>query len=1170
MAEELTAQQREAVENRGGKLLVSAAAGSGKTKVLVDRLLRYVTDPILPANLDDFLIITYTKAAASELRAKIAAKLSQRIAEEPTNRHLQRQMQRLYLAKISTVHAFCTDLLREYAYRVDIPGDFRVADENECVELQTNILERVVENAYAEIDSNPDFHTFLDTQGFGRKDDQIYDIILKVYNSARCHLLPEAWMEKCIQMYAVDGVTDVSETIWGQYLIADFKRCLSLHMDALRNCITQAQCADGMEKPTLIFQSLVSQLEKLQSCDTWDDICKNNVIEYGRLTFSKRTADSDLVPRLKAVRDACKEDLGKKLRRFTNESAQVLADIRQSGSSLSGLITLCKEFSAEYDKAKRGRRVVDFGDLEHITLDLLVGKKRSGPTALAKEIGARFREVMVDEYQDSNEVQDAIFGALTSEKSNCFMVGDVKQSIYQFRLADPGIFLEKYNAYAPAAMAENGQGRKVLLSNNFRSCGAVIEAVNDVFSQCMSPELGGLVYGSDEMLYEGVPHIPLDEPEVELYGVNVLHDTYHEEAEFVADKVASMLDGEHYVRDGDALRPIRPEDVVILLRSPGSVGQEFQYALEHRGIPCATGGGEDLLSTEEVSLIRSLLQIISNPLQDIPLIAVLSSRLFGFTADDLATVRSEKRFSAFYDALVRDQRDKSVQFVQLLTDLRVTSRMLNLTEIIDHVLIRTNLEYVFSAMPDGNIRTENIQRFIQLASDFECKGQRDIVHFLEYLSTMDKVGIPASSEMSASGAVTIMSIHKSKGLEFPVVFLCGLSRAFNRESAHAQVLCDKSLGLGLSCVDPVNRVRYPSVAKHAISAKMIADSVSEEMRVLYVAMTRAKDRLIMTYASSRLEKQIAELALRIDLSDSRLINGEADCPGKWILFSALHRVEAGALFGNNHRPRELNCSNKPWKISLVEHSVEVCAKSAAAVQPCQHTAADAELLKQSLQFRYEHYIATQTPSKVTATQLKGRIKDQEAAEFTQSDNKKRNWRLPSFVKQVRDGTLYGNAIHAVMQYINYTKCDTAASIESEIDKLVAEGYISGETAMLVDSKTLFKFFASDMGKKIRSAERVLREFKFSVLESGESFGIVMNNESVLLQGVVDCALIEEDGITIIDFKTDHVFKDDLSELVQRYRLQVSIYAKALTRIFKIPVKCCLLYFFNADQFVDVT
>lgn len=1169
MAEVLTAQQREAVENRGGKLLVSAAAGSGKTKVLVDRLLRYVTDPVSPANLDDFLIITYTKAAASELRAKIASKLSQRIAEEPTNRHLQRQMQRLYLTKISTVHAFCTDILREYAYRVDLPGDFRVADENECLELQMSILERILENAYAAIDDNPNFRTFLDTQGFGRKDDQIYGIILKVYNSARCHLLPEDWLEKCIQMYAVDDVTDISETVWGQYLISDLKRCLKLHCDALCNCIAQAQGADGMEKPIGLFRSVVSQLENLQSCETWDDICKNSVIDYGRLTFPKQVSDSDLVPKMKAIRDACKEDLAKKLRRFVNDSKQMLDDIRQSGTSLNGLITLCKEFSAAYSKAKRSRRVADFGDLEHVTLDLLVGKKRSGPTALAKEIGARFREVMVDEYQDSNEVQDAIFGALTSEKNNCFMVGDVKQSIYQFRLADPGIFLDKYNAYSSSSEAEPGQGRKVLLSNNFRSSGAVIEAVNDVFSQCMSPELGGLVYGPDEMLYEGVPHIPLDEPEVELYGINVLHDTYHEEAEFVADKIVSMLDGDHFVRDGEMLRSIKPEDIVILLRSPGSVGHEFQYALERRGIQCTTGGAEDLLSTEEVSLIRSLLQIISNPSQDIPLIAVLSSRIFGFSADDLASVRSAKRYGTFYEALVCDPSEKSAQFVALLTELRNAARMQNLTEVIDHVLVQTNLEYVFSAMPDGTIRIENIQRFIQIASDFELNGQRDLVHFLEYLNTMDAVGLPASPDKSVSGAVTIMSIHKSKGLEYPVVFLCGLSRVFNRESARAQILCDKTLGLGLSCVDTVNRVRYPSIAKHAISAKIIDDGISEEMRVLYVAMTRARDRLIMTYASARLEKQIADLVLRMDLSDPKLINSAADCPGKWVLYTALHRIEAGVLFGSDYRPKNLKIADKPWKISLIEHGVDTAVKSVCSTKN-HHNAVDVEQLRQSLRFQYPHDTATQTPSKVTATQLKGRIKDQEAAEFARNYSTSRSWRAPSFVKPVHDGKRYGNAIHAIMQHIDYTKCDTSANIETEIVRLKEEGYISEETASLISSDALFNFFSSDIGRKVRTCSPILREFKFSVFEQGETLGIELDDEHVLLQGVVDCAIIEADGITIIDFKTDQVHDNNLSDLVQRYRLQVSIYAKALARIFKMPVKSSLLYFFHVNQFVDVT
>lgn len=893
MAEKLTPQQEQAVMNRGGKLLVSAAAGSGKTKVLVDRLLSYILDPFAPANIDDFLIITYTKAAAAELRGKIAAKLTQRIADDPNNRHLQQQLQRLYLTNISTVHSFCSDILRQYAYRLDISSDFRVADENECIELQARVMQKILDNAYTGINDSLELRAFIDSQGFGRDDRQIPEIILKVYNSARCHLDPKKWLDWCVSVGDDPKISDISQTVWGEYLINDLHTYLDMVIDAFECCALRASNCEDMEKPRQLLESTLDQFRILRSAETWDDICNHIDIDYGRLNFSKKCTDHDLIEQIKAVRSACKKGLSKRLRRFAADSEQLLMELKECRDAACGLVALVNNFSAEYDKIKRSRRVMDFGDLEHKMLDLLLGKSRSGPTPIALEIGQRYREVMVDEYQDSNEVQDAIFSALTFKKQNCFMVGDVKQSIYQFRLADPGIFLEKYNTYLDASEAKPGQGRRVMLSSNFRSSSAVINTVNDVFSTCMSPLAGGLHYGADEALHEGIPHTSLGDKEIELYGIDVESDTYAEEAAFAARRIQQLLDGSHMVRQGDKLRPIVPEDIVILLRSPGSVGAEFQRALEQKGIRCTTGSSTDLLQTEEIETLRALLQVISNPLQDIPLIAVLLSRVFGFTSDDLAALRGEHQVGSFYSALQYSEEPKVKSFLEMLAALRQEARMVGISQLIATIFSVTRMDSVFAALADGDLRVENLQNFCQIASGYEAVATNGLEQFLDYLERMDQKGLVVPGESNSSGAVTIMSIHKSKGLEFPVVFLCGLSREFNMESARAQVLCDKELGLGLACVDVAKRIRYPSVAKHAISAKIMADSLSEEMRVLYVAMTRARDRLIMTYALKNLDTELVDISLRMQICDPLMISLDADCPGLWILMTAIRCKENG-------------------------------------------------------------------------------------------------------------------------------------------------------------------------------------------------------------------------------------------------------------------------------------
>ncbi len=1166
MAEKLTTEQRQAVIDRGGKLLVSAAAGSGKTKVLVERLLGYLTDPSGPADLNSFLIITYTKAAAAELRGKIGTRLSEKIAENPENRHLQQQMQRLCLTKISTVHSFCADILREYAYQLDIPADFRVADESECQELQKRVMERILDSAYENVGHNPDFRAFIDTQGLGRDDRQIPLILLKVYHSAKCHLDPNQWLSWCESASDVRDLTDASQTIWGAYLIEDLHRYLDLYMDALKRCSLRAAQTDGMKKTAALLEKTVAQLLWLRESRTWDEVVARKEIDFGRLVFPKNCTNLGLAEQIKAVRGACKKGLEKKLRSFTDGSEQILSDLENTCTAVRGLITLVKLFEKEYDKLKKSRRILDFADLEHKTLDLLLGKHRTGPTAVAGEIGGRFREIMVDEYQDSNGVQDAIFSALTARRQNCFMVGDVKQSIYQFRLADPGIFIEKYNAFLPADLACVGQGRKVLLSSNFRSGYEVIHAVNDVFTNCMSAQVGGLDYGEEEKLKEGIPHITLSERAIELYGVQVREDTYAEEAAFTAERIAQLLDGTHMIRNGDVLRPIVPEDIVILLRSPGSVGGEFCYALEQRGIPCITGGSVDLLQTEEVSILRALLQVINNPLHDIPLVAVLMSRVFGFTANDMTELRSHDRRCSIYSVLRTSE--KASEFCSILEQLRRDAKMSHLPQLLEKIFLLTRIDSIFSAMPDGKERVANLQAFCQLVSDFDARGTRGLGQFLEHLEAIQERGASLAGEAQQAGCVTIMSIHKSKGLEFPVVFLCGLSRSFNQESVRDQVLCDRELGLGLNCVDTMQRIRYPSIAKRAIAAKILSDSISEEMRVLYVAMTRARDRLIMSYAARNLEAELQDIALRMDLSDKALMTGEVDCPGAWVLQTAMKRTEAGAFFDLGGRPDVVGYKEPPWVIQVVEASEAVCTDMES---PHRQESLRPEVitrLKNDLSFTYAHSAAMLTPSKQTATQLKGRMKDQEAAENT-AQKTPRRFRKPSFVQVQHQGVEYGSVMHAVMQHICYEACDDVDGVRREVMRLVRNRLISEEQANMVSCDQIAAFFATKLGYLLRSSRDVFREFKFSILNDGSYYVPGMKGEKVLLQGVVDCALMESDGITVIDFKTDYVTEETLPQVAERYRVQVMAYADALERIYRRPIKSALLYFFHINRFVSM-
>ena len=1164
MAEKLTPQQKMAVENRGGRLLVSAAAGSGKTKVLVDRLLSYLMDPVDPANIDDFLIITYTKAAASELRGKIASKLAEKVAEDPLNRHLQRQQQRIYLAKISTVHAFCGEILREYAYRMDLSADFRVADEQECQRIRQTAMENVLQEAYEHTASDAEFCAFVDTQGIGRNDRLVPELLMQVYDAARCHMDPQKWLADCLEQTEADSYTDAIQSPYGAFLVNRLRGWLQLQIIALERCVNLCSAAKGMEKVSALLLDTVNQLVFLRDCESWDAICRNKNIDFGRLVFPKSLEDEDLKERIKAVRDACKKGLEKQLKPFSDSSSQVLGDLQASAMAQRGLIKMVKAFSKAFEQAKKSHRVVDFSDLEHRMLDLLLGRSRSTPTLLAKEIGSRFREVMVDEYQDSNEVQDAIYSALTHEKKNLFMVGDVKQSIYQFRLADPGIFLKKYQAFAPAEQALPGEDRKVLLSRNFRSSGGVLAACNDVFSMCMCPQIGGLYYGEEEALYEGMPHIELPEPDAELCCIDVREHTYPEEAAYVAQRIQKMLDGTHYVRDGDQMRPICAEDIVILLRSPGSAGGYFEKALSDLGIRYTTGGGVDLLKTDEITALRACLQAIHNPRLDIPLIAALASPVFGFTADELASIRSRKKTGDFLDAMVLHEEEKTQNFLKLLQDLRVCAHRESLSVLLERVYRVTKLEAVYGAMDHGTQRRTNLQAFYQLAADYESAGNRELGRFLEYLEGLDAHGLITPGENTAQGCVTIMSIHKSKGLEFPVVFLCGLGREFNMESQRAPILCHKNMGLGLSAVDAEKRIRYPTIAKRAIAVRIGQETRSEELRVLYVAMTRARDRLIMTYASNRLQKDLTEVVQRLCVGGKDLLVQEAVCPGEWVLLTALQKTEAGALFALAGRPEETETGTYPWKITVVQapENSECCAQEEHLAVPPRLK----EKLRDALSFAYTHRAAMFAPSKMTATQRKGRIKDEEVSENTVVHLSKQQWRKPGFV--LNRGTDYGNAMHSILQYIDYAACKNIAGVQAELKRLVEDQFVSGEQSEMIDPAKITAFFSTPLGKKLQTGE-VIREFKFSILEDGSVYDDDLPGEQVLLQGVVDCALIEEDGIVVIDFKTDRVTEQTVHSRTDVYRPQVMAYAQALSRIYQKPVKQRLLYFFEIGKFIEI-
>lgn len=1160
MAEKLTPQQHLAVTDRGGELLVSAAAGSGKTKVLVDRLISYLMDPVDPANIDDFLIITYTKAAAAELREKIANKLNEKIAEFPDNRHLHRQLQRLYLTTISTVHSFCSDVLRQYAYMLDLPADFSVIDDRDAAQLQAVAMEQVLDEAYAADDADLDFYAFVDSQGFHRNDKDIPALVMKVSERALCHLNPDEWMDYCIRQAQVENISDASETIWGKFLIADLRETVAMEMEGMEKLLSRIRCVEGFGSTEVLLNSILIQLQRLMDANTWDEVIAASNMDYGKLSFGKQAKGTQLSEDIKTIKALCKKNLDAKLEVFVGSNAQVMADLSNSYSAVKGLIGLVRSFHTAYGKLKRRIRALDYSDLEHFTLDLLYGKSRTGITAIAGELGNRYREIMVDEYQDSNAIQEAIFGALSHKKHNLFMVGDVKQSIYQFRLADPDIFLTKYNSFGPAGETPPGQGRRVLLSNNFRSGGGVLDAANDVFSGCMSQKLCGIDYGEEEALKEGIPHIPLEEPEIQLLGLQTKSESNAEEARMVARRIRDILDGTHLVRNGEELRPAREEDIVILLRSPGTQGAAYKQELEALGICCEDNFEENLFDAEEICVLRAILTVISNPRQDIPLVAALTSPVFGYTANDLAALRGQNRILSIYELLVQSEDEKAKRFFSVLSQLRKDAKVTTIAGLLERIYLHTNLDAIYGAMEDAPRRREHLEQFYAIAVDHDSRNSANLEQFLSDLEVMEQNGLklPAAPKPNC---VRIYSIHKSKGLEFPIVFLCGLSKQFNLRDLSKKVLLDKELGIGLCCADNETRLCYPTIAKSAIAVKMRRDLLAEEMRILYVAMTRPRDRLIMTYSFWNTDTVFKNLIARMEYQNPVLIHRCANNLLSLVLYCALQRTEAGALFAFGAKPEETHSGKTLWDIQVLEPNANEQPMGTEQRKSENQVSASIPAIRQAMDYRYPYLEATKTPSKQTATQLKDREKDSEVSEKTPTRGFLRNWRKPSFIAAPVSSLLRGNAIHAVMQYVDFAKCASSEGLALELERFVTAGMLAREDAELVDPRQILGLFASELGKRIATAHKVLREFKFSVLVPSK----IGSDDKILLQGVVDCALVEEDGITVIDFKSDHVTEETLESKNAAYRPQVNAYAQALSHIFGMPVKEKWLYYFAMDK-----
>ena len=1175
---ELTPDQRKAVEDRGGSLLVSAAAGSGKTKVLVERLFRYILEE--QCAVDDFLIITYTKAAAAELRGKIAAELSRRVAEQPDNAHLRRQLFRVYQADIKTGDAFCAALLRENVYRLPpidghaLTPDFRVLDEQEADMVKQRVLERALEDFYAGIDQRR--RQLAETLGAGRDDRALETLVLELHRKLQSHPYPLQWLEQVRRDWE-SPPDDLGQSPYGQVIMADaaakadfWAGLLEQETDAITDEAVAAAYADRLTETA-------TQLRALSAAQgDWEAMAAIRPAFRRMGAVKGENAEKE---HLQAVVKRCKDALKKLSAPFDTAQAEHLADLAAMAPAMLALADLTADFTRRYQSEKARRNAMDFSDQEHYAIELLLTDDGQ-PTDLARQVAGRYREIMVDEYQDANDVQNCIFTAVSRQEQNLFTVGDVKQSIYRFRLADPTIFLRKYNAYVSAAEAEDGQPRKVLLSQNFRSRPSVLDGCNAVFRSIMSRRMGEIDYGPAEQLNFGATYYPpRGDTAAEFHLIDVA-DTEDEhfdrgmvEARFVAGRIRRMLDEGYAVSDGDGLRPCTPEDFVILMRSPRSRLKAFTAALAEKNIPCAADESSDFFAAVEIAVVWSLLQVIDNPRQDVPLISVLRSPLFGFSPDHLAAIRALQKDGDYYDALLLDEGEDTQDFLRTLDSLRAAARDETVDDLLWHIYDACRCLAVFGAMPGGRARRDNLVAFYTYARQLSAAGKKSLFDFVSHLRTLLENGdAPDLSTRQSAGGVRIMSIHKSKGLEFPIVFLCDLSKRFDPRDVQEPVLVHPELGLGTDRVDWERRIRYDTVSKTAVALQLQRESKSEEMRILYVAMTRPQEKLIAVDCLRNGRKRVADLAAIAGVPTPPEAVASGKCLGDWLLLPLLCTAPGAKLCQWAGAPAPaLTAEDGGWQVYLWENPTADASAPVGDGVVLPDSASAPPFDSAPLEWAYGHTRAAVTPGKVTATQLKGRAIDEEIAQGAPTRRRAVLFEKPKFLRESTALTAAerGTAVHAVMQYISFRTPPTAEAVAHEVEALAQRRLLTSQQAAAVDCAMVARFLASPLAERIRRAGHVWREYRFTLLTDAALYDPQVAGEELMLQGVVDCAFETPEGLVVVDFKTDRLAPGEEPQRAEEYRPQLEAYAQALERVMEEKVCRKVLYFFSTGATINL-
>lgn len=1261
-----TTEQQQVIDLRNRNILVSAAAGSGKTAVLVERIVKIITDKNHPVDIDHLLIVTFTNAAAAEMRERIGNAIEKALDEQPGDEHLLRQLTLIHNAQITTIDSFCLYVVRNHFHEIDLEPNFRIGDEGELKLLREDVLGRVLEQNYEE--PSEAFSDFVEGYASGRTDAALNEMILQLYEFSRSYPWPEKWLDSFVGAYRIETREELDRAEWLAPLTENIRFVLKDCEQLLKQALAVTQQDDG---PDMYEKAVRSDLEKYEGLSKLTSFCELSGalsdIKYDRLASSRGfEGDPDKLELVKSLREQAKDVVKKLCKQYFFCSPEMMIEqLERTEPMLEEVVRLTKQFAEEFAAAKRRKNLVDFHDVEHFALQILVDEETEKAKKTAEEFRDTFEEIMIDEYQDSNEVQETLLRSISREErgeNNIFMVGDVKQSIYRFRLARPELFMKKYDSYS----LEESTTQRIDLHKNFRSREEVLTCTNDIFYKIMARSLGNVEYDAEAALYPGasypvsadfIPEILLADSNDELLEDTELTDKKTLEAKIVAEEIKHLMKTQPVTdKAAGTLRAARYSDIVILLRSLSGWADSLVEVLNENGIPAHTVSSTGYFSTVEVQTVLSMLRLLDNPRQDIPMAAVLRSPMAGLTDEELAVLRLEDGSVPFHEAVLElaeglyeedgqkeisdseadseaDQKQgrnadgkkeddiettahrKLLKFYKKYRQLRQLVPDTPIHELIEIILRETGYGHYVAAMPAGNRRTANLNMLLEKAAAYEKTSYKGLFHFVRYIDELQKYDVDfGEADMVGENedVVRIMSIHKSKGLEFPIVIVSGMGKNFNKQDTRSKMVLHPELGIGLDYMDGKKRIKSPTIAKKAIAKQIDLENLGEELRVLYVALTRAKEKLILTGtlkdAPEKLEffRQQANLSKAADRPLSYLTREGASGYLDWILPAVLS-------YGDKYPVRIVEAAE--LVLDEVENQLEQNEDLTERIGEIK--AADPQLvgqLKQRFSQRYPYQVDVLRKNKYSVSELKHRAM-REKFEAEQEET------IPAFLEEPvtptiplfiqrqgsveqetpNRGALRGTAVHRVMECYDFA---SEKSVHEQMEAMEKEEKITADMRALVKEQIVADFVSSETGRRMALAQRggaLYREKPFVMGFTEEElenygFGVGSNTDSceniyektdsdqekeeqqkvrheedlTLIQGIIDVFWIEKDGIVLLDYKTDRV--QQTKELIDRYETQLKLYADALERVFaarKLKVKEILIYSFFLEQLITL-